>query len=108
MITSYGNVIGDNVIESVLRNGTADIGKYILAIIQETAKQYVDGIMRRLQEHEYDPEVMKLYVVGGGGCLIRHFSEYDANRVTINSDICATAKGYEFLANLRLKKADPK
>ena len=48
---------------------------------------------------------MKLYIVGGGGCLIRHFGEYDPNRVTINDDIRATAKGYEFLANLKLKKA---
>ena len=61
--------------------------------------------MRRLREHEYNPELMKLYIVGGGGCLIRHFGEYDPNRVTINDDICATAKGYEFLANLRMKKA---
>lgn len=42
----------------------------------------------------------------GGGCLIRHFGEYDPNRVTINEDICATAKGFEFLANLKLKKAN--
>ena len=47
---------------------------------------------------------MKLYIVGGGGCLIRHFGKYDDNRVTINDDICATAKGYEYLASLRLKK----
>lgn len=41
---------------------------------------------------------MKLYVVGGGGCLIRNFADYDANRVIINEDICATAKGYEYMA----------
>ena len=68
-------------------------------------QQYVAGIMRRLREHEYNPELMKLYIVGGGGCLIRNFGEYDPNRVTINDDIRATAKGYEFLANLKLKKA---
>ena len=87
-------------------NGTADIGEKYLKVIQETARQYVAGIMRRLREHEYNPELMKLYIVGGGGCLIRHFGEYDPNRVTINDDICATAKGYEFLANLKLKKAN--
>ena len=46
-----------------------------------------------------------LHIVGGGGCLIRNFWEYDRNRVTINTDICATAKGYEYLAEIRLKKA---
>ena len=45
---------------------------------------------------------MKLYVVGGGSCLIRNFAELDPARVTINSDICATAKGYELLAQRNL------
>ena len=58
--------------------------------------------MRRLREHEYNPELMKLYVVGGGGCLIENFTDYDPARVTINTDICATAKGYELLASGKL------
>ena len=64
--------------------------------------EYVAGIMRRLREHEYNPELMKLYVVGGGSCLIRNFAELDPARVTINSDLCATAKGYELLAQRTL------
>ena len=45
---------------------------------------------------------MRLYVMGGGSCLVRNFGEYDKDRVTINDDICATAKGYEALAAQRL------
>ena len=44
------------------------------------------------------------YVVGGGGCLIRNFGTYDKSRVTIIDDICATAKGYESLAYMSLKR----
>ena len=105
LMRRFGTAIDDRLIERVLRHGTADIGEKFLAVIQDTARQYVSGIMRRLREHEYNPELMKLYIVGGGGCLIRNFGEYDPSRVTINDDICATAKGYEFLAGLRLKKA---
>ena len=105
LMRKFGTAIGDRLIERVLCYGTEDIGEKYLTVIQETARQYVAGIMRRLREHEYNPELMKLYIVGGGGCLIRHFGEYDPSRVTINDDICATAKGYEFLAGLRLKKA---
>ena len=47
---------------------------------------------------------MKLYVVGGGGCLIRNFADYDRNRVVINEDICATAKGYEYMALVSLNR----
>ena len=104
LLRKFGTVVDDDIVEDVLRKGTADISEQYLTVIQETAKRYVDGIMRRLREHEYNPELMKLYIVGGGGCLIRNFAEYDTTRVTINDDICATAKGYEFLAGLRLKK----
>ena len=47
---------------------------------------------------------MKLYVVGGGGCLVRNFADYDSSRVFINEDICANAKGYEYMALITLKK----
>ena len=47
---------------------------------------------------------MRLYVGGGGGCLIRNFGAYDKSRVTILDDICATAKGYESLAYMSLKR----
>ena len=97
LMQRFGVTVDDAVIEEVLRYGEADIGKQYLDVIRETATDYAAGIMRHLQEHEYNPELMKLYVVGGG-CLIENFTDYDPARVTINTDICATAKGYELLA----------
>ena len=35
---------------------------------------------------------------------LMQFGVYDASRVTINDDICATAKGYEYLAELNARK----
>lgn len=97
-----GTKVDDAIIEDVLRHGTAEIGNQYLAPIQEGAAEYTAGIMRTLREREYNPDLMKLYVLGGGGCLIRNFSSYDPNRVIINSDIRATAKGYEALAARKL------
>lgn len=57
-----------------------------------------------MREHEYNPDLMKLYVVGGGSCMIKNFGEYEQNRVIINDDICATAKGYELLAAQKLQR----
>lgn len=50
---------------------------------------------------------MRLYVVGDSGCLIRNFGTYDESRVTILDDICATAKGYEYLALMSLNQTLP-
>ena len=56
----------EEMITRVLRFGTADIDDDYLKTITDTAKEYVEGIFRRLREHGYDSKLMKLYVVGGG------------------------------------------
>jgi plasmid segregation protein ParM len=94
--------VDDSVITRVQRFGTVDIDESYLKTITDTATEYVSGIFRRLREHEYDPKLMRLYVVGGGGCLIKNFGIYDESRVTINDDICANAKGYERMLEMKL------
>ena len=98
LMQRFGVTVDDSLIEAVLRFGEAEIGQQYLDAIRDSASEYVSGIMRRLREHEYNPDLMKLYVVGGGSCLIKNFASFDPARVTINGDICATAKGYELLA----------
>ena len=103
LMRKFGSVPDDTVIESVLRYGTADIVEKYLTVIKDVANDYVAGIFRKLREHEYNPDYMKLYVIGGGGCLIRNFGKFEKNRVKINDDICATAKGYEFMVKHMLR-----
>jgi len=47
---------------------------------------------------------MKLTVMGGGACILKHFWADGNNRVRYIEDICATAKGYELLALNNLKR----
>ena len=42
------------------------------------------------------------YITGGGGCLVKNFGKVSADRVKFVDDICAAAKGYEYLAELQL------
>lgn len=100
----FGRTVPDAVIDDVLRNGDADIGRDYVDTIREVAAGYAAEIMRRLREHEYDPQTMRLWVVGGGGCLLRHFGEYERERVTIIDNIHANAEGYEYLAERRLRR----
>ena len=100
----HHTTVDEAIINRVFRFGTADIKEEYLKTITDTATEYVAGIFQRLREHEYNPERMRLYVLGGGSCLIRNFGKYDEKRVTINDDICATAKGYEYLSYINLLK----
>ena len=92
----------------MLRTGTADIDNDWLDVIKDTAKDYVKKLFAILRRYDYEPSLMRLYVVGGGGCMIRNFAKYDENRAFINRDIRATAKGYESWAYRLLEKADAK
>ena len=104
LMRRFGSVPDDTIIEGVLRFGTLDIAEKYLMVIRSVAIEYVEGIFRKLREHEYNPDLMKLYIVGGSGCLIKNFGQYDPSRVVIKDDICATAKGYEFLTKLKMKQ----
>ncbi len=95
--------LDDAIIDEVLRTGTADIRAEDLAIVRETASEYVADIFRRLREHGYDADTMTLYVTGGGGCLVRNFGAFNADRVRFVEDICAAAKGYEYMAEMQMK-----
>ena len=95
--------ISDAIIEKVLITGTANIVASDLRIIRSVATEYVKDIFRRLREHGYDENTMMLYIAGGGGCLVKNFCKFNADRVIFVDDICAAAKGYEYLAEIQMK-----
>lgn len=95
--------LNDYIVDEVLRTGTAGIPDSDLEIITAIADEYVAEIFRRLREHGYDESTINLYVCGGGGCLIKHFYRGNLDRVKFIDDICAAAKGYEYLADVYLR-----
>lgn len=95
--------LNNYIIDEVLKTGEADIPQEDLAIIKKIAEEYVADIFRRLHEHGYDENTMRLIVTGGGGCLIKHFSSLSSERVQFVDDICAAAKGYEYIAEIKMK-----
>lgn len=104
VMDSLGVKIGDSIVEQILRTGTADIGRPYLDCISAAAKGYAKTVFDTLRRYEYNPDLMRLFIVGGGGCVVKNFGDYDKERVTIIEDICATAKGYEYLAYTALRK----
>ena len=103
LMDAFHEKVPEELITDFLIHGTADASDEYLAVMEKAAKAYAAGVFRILREHEYNPRAMNLYIVGGGGCLIRIFADYDKRRVTFNDDISATAKGYEFMAKRTLE-----
>ena len=98
VLRRFGSKISDSTVEQVLRTGTAKIDVDYLACIREVAASYVAELFAALRSYEYDPATTHLTIVGGGGQLIKHFGSYDPEQFTIVDDICAAAKGYEYMA----------
>ena len=95
--------LNDATIEAVLCTGTAKLSASDLKLIRSVATEYVKDIFRRLREHGYDESSMTLYIAGGGGCLVKNFYRYSLDRVVFVDDICAAAKGYEYMAEIQMK-----
>ena len=95
---------GEKILHRFLRKGTAGLDAALEETMRATAVKYTKEVFRVLREHGYDSRLMKLYVVGGGGCMLKNFASLNNTAVTINDDICATAKGYEHLALREISK----
>ena len=100
-----GEDISEMLIEPLLRNGLQERKDSTAKKVEHIAMRYTENIRRRLVDYGYKEGLVHLYVIGGGGCLIRNYSDLAEKKgVTFITDICANAKGYATLAEKKLRK----
>lgn len=104
VMDNFGVKIDEGIIEQYIRFAKADIPEKYEQLLRQTAVEYTKNIFAALKSYEYNPELMKLYIIGGGGCIVKNFGNYDRERVEIINDICATVKGYEYITNVQMRK----
>ena len=94
--------VSEMLIEPLLRNGIGDRTDAVAMTTKRIAENYTAEIMKKLIAHGYREELVHLYIIDGGGCLLQNFSDLTAKpEVTVITDICANAKGYEALAMMK-------
>lgn len=100
-----GEDISEMLIEPLLRNGLQERTDSTAKKVEHIATRYTENIRRRLVDYGYKEGLVHLYVIGGGGCLIRNYSDLaEKTGVTFITDICANAKGYETLTEKKLRR----
>ena len=100
-----GEDISEMLIEPLLRNGLQERTDSTAKKVEHIATRYTENIRRRLVDYGYKEGLVHLYVIGGGGCLIRNYSDLTEKAgVTFITDICANAKGYETLAEKKSRR----
>lgn len=96
---SAGEDVPEMLIEPLLRNGTQGRTDVTAKTVERIARKYTQDILKRLVDYGYKENLVHLYIVGGGGCLLKNYSNLSTSEnVTFVEDICANAKGYEYLA----------
>lgn len=92
------------IIENYLRYGDTGTGGDYGKLMEEAAGAYVEKIFAELRAHGYNPNLMKLHIMGGGAKIVELVGEYDHENVTFNHDIRANAKGYEYFCYMKLRR----
>lgn len=99
-----GIEVPEMLIEPLLREGIGKRTDEVAMVTKRVAENYTEEILKKLAAHGYKKGLVHLYVIGGGGCLLRHYTDLtEKENVTVISDICANAKGYESLAKMKLR-----
>ena len=91
------------VIENFLRTGETDIAESFSGLMKEAAREYADTVFQKLRDYEYNEQLMKLHIMGGGAKVVETFGTFDKGRVHFNHDIRANAKGYEYYCYMILR-----
>ena len=104
VLDTFGARIDETIIENVIRFGKANIGKKYLDCITEQVRIYAEKVLDVLEKYEYNSELMRLYITGGGVSIMKNFAELDFENVVLIEDICAAAKGYETICLQSLRR----
>lgn len=99
-----GVKIQEEIINQFLIQGEIDASDKIQNLVKEVAEQYVKELFDKLHDYEYNEDLMRLYVMGGGAKMVEMFGKYNPDRTTFNHDICANAKGYEYFCYMMLRQ----
>ena len=73
---NFGVKIDEGIIEQYIRFAKADIPEKIMSnCFVKQRFEYTNDIFAALKSYEYNPELMKLYIIGGGRLYSWEFRE---------------------------------
>ena len=104
VLDKFGAKIDETIIEDIIKHGKSNIGKKYLDCITEQVRIYTEKILEVLEKYEYNSELMRLYIAGGGVSIMKNFAELDFENIVLIEDICAAAKGYETICLNSLRR----
>lgn len=103
MVRVMNGEVPENMIEEVMRYGTASLGKPYLDIITRKLMEFTERIYNTLKELGFNSNVSQIVFVGGGASVMKHFGKMEGPNIHYIEDIRANAKGYEYLTKMSMR-----
>ena len=101
----YKDDYPEEVVDPFLRNGCGNDNSDVASITRRIALEYAEDIIKTIKAVGYKDSFMNLYIIGGGGCILKNFSDITSGgNVHVIGDVCANAKGYAYLAKQKYGK----
>lgn len=86
-------------VEQVLNGQGCSMDENAKRIIMEQGRTYVDRLLRNLLESGFDTAAVPVVFLGGGATFVKlHIGRNKTCSMSIITDICANAKGFETIA----------
>ena len=93
----YGENISEMEILKVILKQKSYLPVKYVHHIRNSMMEQIEGLLRELEEREYDLAYTNVIFVGGGAVAVRNYMG-NKNNFAYDCDILSNAKGYEFLA----------
>lgn len=103
VMNKFQNSIDESIVTNYLIGKSVTITKEYEELMRICIDEYIREVISVFRKYDYNPDLMKLYVVGGGAVVMKRFSQLTDN-VTYITDVCANAKGYEYMIKNFLRK----
>lgn len=91
VMNKFQNIIDESIVTNYLIGKPVTITKEYEELMRICIDEYIREVISVFRKYDYNPDLMKLYVVGGGAVVMKRFSQLTDN-VTYITDVCATQR----------------
>ena len=104
MKVQTGKDISEHEVMKVLLKEESHIPIVYTELIHGIMREKIHSLELELAERGYDMDYINIIYVGGGALMARDYAGKFRNHTAYECDLCANAKGYEFLAGQMMGK----
>ncbi len=99
-----GKEIPEHEIMKVMLKEDSNLPSVYMELIRNMLRERVQSLELELAERGYSLDYINIIYVGGGALAARDYAGKYRNHAAYDCDLCANAKGYEFLAEQIIRK----